>query len=253
MHELPVGVGASLATECFCYLVAGEVAHALLILCLLSHRNPIKMCNVIVLVSMLTHTNCLERTYQVSVATTSAPLTASLGSVPHQIFSSHLRSFTRSHTAAGAWYAGFGGVATRRLWPSRGYVTNISCNTLAESPTYAIVNGRSLGRVAARPFVVDPGGTAEGSKRCTCSCSVRRSARICVGCHSEDSALSTGTGECFASSFVPNGGMSECGYADIFIIEIPHTSISEWSPTRAKIPWHIPPMTRAVSRGDSLT
>jgi hypothetical protein len=137
----------------------------------------------------------------VSVATTSAPLTASFGSVPHQIFSSHLRSFTRSHTAAGAWYAGFGGVATRRLWPSRGYVTNISCNTLAESPTYAIVNGRSLGRVAVRPFVVGPGGTAEGSKRCTCSCSVRRSARICVGCHSEDSALSTGTGECFASSF----------------------------------------------------
>jgi len=31
------------------------------------------------------------------------------------------------------------------------------------------------------------------------------------------------------------------------------TSISEWSPTRANIPSHIPPITRAVSRGDSLT
>lgn len=31
------------------------------------------------------------------------------------------------------------------------------------------------------------------------------------------------------------------------------TSISAWSPTRAKMPWHMPPRTRAVSRGDSFT
>jgi hypothetical protein len=114
MDELPVGMGASLATECFCYLVAGEVANALFILCLLSHRNPIEICSVMVMISVA-HTDRLERTDQVSVATTSAPLTASFGSVPHQIFSSHLSSFTRSHTAVGAWYAGFEGVAMRRL------------------------------------------------------------------------------------------------------------------------------------------
>jgi hypothetical protein len=37
MHELPFGMGTSLTTECFCYLVASKVAHALLILCLLTH------------------------------------------------------------------------------------------------------------------------------------------------------------------------------------------------------------------------
>jgi hypothetical protein len=57
----------------------------------------------------------------------------------------------------------------RRLWPSRGYVTNISCNTLAESPTYAIVNGRSFGSVSACPFAVGLSGMVEGSKRCACS------------------------------------------------------------------------------------
>ena len=66
-----------------------------------------------------------------------------------------------------------------------------------------------------RPFAVCSGGTLDGPKRCACSCSVRRSARACVGCHSDDSALSTGTGEYFASSLMQNGGMLECGCAEI--------------------------------------
>jgi hypothetical protein len=37
MHELPVGMGTSLAAEHFCHLVAREIAHALLILRFLSH------------------------------------------------------------------------------------------------------------------------------------------------------------------------------------------------------------------------
>ena len=37
MHELPVGIGTSLAAELFCYLVAFEIAHALFILRFLSH------------------------------------------------------------------------------------------------------------------------------------------------------------------------------------------------------------------------
>jgi hypothetical protein len=78
----------------------------------------------------------------------------------------------------------------------------MSFSTLAESPTYAIVNGRSVGSTAVCAFTVGVGGGDEESKRCACSWSVRRSARICVGCQSEDKALRTGTGEYFASSWV---------------------------------------------------
>ena len=115
MHELPVGMGTSLAAKHFCYLVAREVAHALLILRFLSHWNPDGMWNI-----NQPNMNSVTLEYQVSVMTTSAPWTASFGSEPHQIFLSHLRSLTRSHTGVGAWYAGFWGVATRKLWPSRG-------------------------------------------------------------------------------------------------------------------------------------
>jgi len=43
-------------------------------------------------------------------------------------------------------------------------------------------------------------GSSGERKRCACSCRVRRSARIWVGCQREERALRTGTGECAASS-----------------------------------------------------
>ncbi len=115
-------------------------------------------------------------------------------------------SVTRSHTAAGARYAA--GLATRRVCPSRGYATSMSCNTLAESPTYAIVSGRNGVRTellfrALPPLVgVDGGVGARQSERlpAAASCKVSRSASTCVGCQSDERALSTGTGECAANS-----------------------------------------------------
>jgi hypothetical protein len=68
MHELPVGIGTSLAAEHFCYLVTREVAHALLILCFLSHRNPDEKWNI-----KLPNVNRVKMAYQVSVMTTFAP------------------------------------------------------------------------------------------------------------------------------------------------------------------------------------
>ncbi len=102
------------------------------------------------------------------------------------------------HTAAGARYAA--GLATRRVCPSRGYATSMSCNTLAESPTYAIVSGRNGVRTellfrALPPLVgVDGGAGARQSERlpAAASCKVSRSASTCVGCQSDERALSTG-------------------------------------------------------------
>lgn len=71
----------------------------------------------------------------------------------------------------------------------------MSCSTFAASPTYAIVNGRRAGRGEWSGIV--PAGELNAA---ACSCKVRRSARIWVGCHKDERAFSTGTGEYFASS-----------------------------------------------------
>lgn len=140
-----------------------------------------------------------------SVTTTSAPLTASRGSFVQKISLSHPNFFTTSHTGLGHWYAAFGGVAMRILWPRRGSVTSRSCKTFELSPTHVTVRGgRGSSELALSGLIF---GTRP--KAAACSCRVSTSASVWVGCQREERALITGTAECSASSFESE---SEEGY-----------------------------------------
>jgi hypothetical protein len=127
-------------------------------------------------------------------------------------------------------------------------VTSISCSTFAESPTYVIVSP-SEGKSESGDHLFFNWDFAEGAaglgvgvgraegeaKSGACSCSVRRSANIWVGCQREESALRTGTGEYFASSY----GSLVVRVSTKKRRRVPRkkkTSISSCAPTLAKIP-----------------
>lgn len=114
VHEFPIFGGATFAAEGFSNLIALKILHALRFFSFLAHRYPADIYCEHSVAFILANTN------QVSVTTTSAPLTASRGSALHDILSAHSNCLTRSHTVSGHWYLESSGVATRTLCPNRG-------------------------------------------------------------------------------------------------------------------------------------
>jgi hypothetical protein len=106
MQELPVWVRTTLLAQLLSYLVTLEVFESLRLFSLLAHRNPLLLLQV----SDESEKMKLESidTHQVSVTTTSAPLTASYGLSVQKMFFSQPNSLTRSQTGFGHWYA-YGG------------------------------------------------------------------------------------------------------------------------------------------------
>jgi hypothetical protein len=116
-------------------------------------------------------------------------------------------TYTRAQTAGSTVSYPFG-AAIASVIPNRGTVTIISLMMLLISPTQAIflplseASGSTLClRCLYSADCASPRHSSGGSGTgLYVSCSVRRSARICVGWYSFERALMTGTGECLASA-----------------------------------------------------